>query len=790
MIGTYISALLACGASLLVGRSVLAALGRERWSWLEPAVGLAALFAVAGFFARAPGHATTAALFVALLLGAAGWIAIRRPYGYGDAVRRGLPVALLVGVLLAIPFAVTGRYGLIGVGFNNDLGLHLAWAEWLNDGLGPRPDTGYPLGPHGLATTISSLPGIGLDQAFMGLVIAIPVLTALTALAALSELGPGRRLIGATLVALSYLAVSYYAQSAFKETAEALFVVAFALALPAAWPLPRDWPGRLRALGPLAVLAAGIVFSYSIVGLAWPIAAAAIYSLSFPEIREALSPRRLGRLLARPAVLAVVVVVGIGAIFLVLVGPFGFGRSVAEVQSANTFGPVNPAEALGFWTSSNYRLDTAGGASLPWLTSAIGALALFGALAWWLGRRDYAPPAALAGGFAIYLLTLNPLSGDYIRAKALMIIAPLAMLIIVRALLSAPSPQWRIPRAAWAALAIVFIAGASYSSLLVLRDTAVGPPGHGAELRAFLPEVAGEDVLYAGQDRFAQWELRGSDTRIPLIEFENDEVEQRSTKPFDTGVAYSPIDFDSFTPSTLDRFDYVVTTRAAYASKAPPNFRAVAETDSYILWKRTGPTPKKRAILLEGGAPAALLDCVAPETRLIVELPGRASIFPTPVVGPKQAWDNGPKLHLGEESSQTLRLPRPGRWYISLQYFSPVPIELRGSQPNDLSFSSSVGGDLMRQPLPAAADGQRPNQLTLFNDGQYWPAGSVDLTTPSRVRFTVEVEEPNPLQLLTGYDGQAFLGEIAARHASSERVVPLKQACGSWVDFYSGGRQP
>ena len=766
-----------CAASLLVGRSLLAAMGRERWSWLEPSVGLAALFAVAGFFARAPGHATGAALFVAALVVAAAVVAFRRPYRYGDAVRVGLPVALVVLALLAIPFAVTGRLGLIGVGFNNDLGLHLAWAEWLRDGLGPTPDTGYPLGPHGLATTVSALPGIGLDQAFMGLVIAIPVLTALTALAAVGELGAGRRLIATVLVALSYLAVSFYAQSAFKETAEALFVVAFAIAMPAAWPIPRDWPGRLRTLGPLAVLAAGIVFSYSFPGLAWPVAAAAIFALSIPEVRQALSPRSLRRLLARPAVLVGAVLVGVGVIFLGLVGPFGFGRSVAEVQSANTFGPVNPTEALGFWTSSNYRLDTAGGARLPWLTSAIGALALFAALAWWLKRREYALPAALGGGFAIYLVTLNPLSGDYIRAKALMIIAPLAMLIIVRALLSAPPPQWRFPRAAWAALAIVFCAGAAYSSLLVLRDTAISPAGHGAELRAFLPEVAEKDVLYAGQDRFAQWELRGSDTSIPLIEFENDRVEQRSTKPFDTGVAYSPIDFDSFTPATLDRFEYVVTTRAAYASKAPPNFRAVARTPSYILWKRTGPTPKKRATLLEGGAPAALLDCRAPETRLIVELPGAASVFPTPAVGPKEAWDQGAKLGLGEETSQELRLG-PGRWNLSLQYFSPVALRLQ---------APAVGLD---QELPAASDGQRPNQLSLFNDGQYWPAGSIEVDSSEQVRFTIEVDEPNFLQRLSGYDGEAFVGELTARPVGPERRVALAQACGSWVDFYTGGRQP
>ncbi len=787
MIATYISAALICALSLLVGRSLLAALGLERWSWLEPATGLAALFAVAGFFARAPGHATTAGLFIVLLLVAAAAL-LGRPYGRGESSRGALGAAIAIAALLAIPFAINARWGLIGVGFNNDLGLHLAWAEWLKNGLGPRPDTGYPLGPHALATTISAIPGIGLDRAFMGVVIAIPVLTGLTALAALRGLAPGRRALAAVLTALPYLAASYFAQSAFKETAEALFVLAFAIALPAAWPIPSDRAGRLRTLGPLVVLAAGIVFSYSIAGLAWPIATIAIYSLSIAEIRQALAPRQLRRTIARPWILGAV---ALAAIVVVggLVGPFGFGRSFAEVQGANTFGPVNPSEALGFWTSSNYRLDTAGGAHLPWLTSAIGALALFAGLAWWLGRREYAVPAALAGGFLIYLATLLPLSGDYVRAKALMIIAPLVMLIAVRALLSAPPAEWRVPRAAWAALGVVFVIGAAYSSLLVLRDTPVGPPGHGAELRAFASTVDGKSVLYAGQDRFAQWELRGSDTEIPLIEnSDNPTVQERPTKPFDTGVSYSPIDFDSFNSATLDRFDYVVTTRAAYASKSPPNFTAIARTPSYILWKRTGRTPRKRTTLLEGGAPAAPLDCNAPEARLIVGLPGRASIYPAPVIGPKEGWDNGFRLGLGESTSQILSLPA-GRSNFSLQYFSPVPIRLTitpvtGSAGYTLVLATRDGK------LPAALDGQRPNQLSLFNDGQYWPAGSVDLPRAARLRFTVSVDDPSTLQRLSGYGGEAFLGELTARPVGPERNVALKKACGSWVDHYSGGRQP
>jgi hypothetical protein len=776
MVPTYISAAVVCAASLLVGRSLLAVLGERRWTWLEPAVGLAALLTVAGFFARAPGHATTAAVFVIALLVAA-IVGLRMPYARDDAVRAGWPVVAVVAILLAIPFAISARWGLIGVGFNNDLGLHLQWAEWLKNGLGPAPDRGYPLGPHGLATTLSIIPGIGLDKAFTGLVIAIPILTALTAVGALRELGLGRRTFGAALVALAYLAVSYYAQSAFKETAEALFVLAFAIALPAAWPLPNHLRGRLRALGPLAVLAAGIVFSYSFAGLAWPLAAIFIFGLTFPEFRQALRPRRLWRTVSRPAVWIGGAIVLLAVVVLAIAGPFGFGKSFTEVQGANTFGPVNPAEALGFWTSANYRLDTAGGAHLPWLTSAVAALALVAGVAWWVRRGDYALPAALGGAILIYLATLTPLSGDYVRAKALMIIAPLVMLIVVRALLSAPIPEWRLPRPAWTALAVVFFAGAVYSSLLVLRDVPIGPPGHGIELRAFASQVDGKSVLYAGQDRFAPWELRGADTRIPLVEFPDDLVQERPTKPFDLGVAYSPIDFDSFTPGTLDRFDYVVTSRAAYASKAPPNFRRVGRTRSYILWKRVGRTPRKRSTLLEEGAPAALLDCAAPETRIMLDRPGTASIFPTPVIGPKDGWDNGSTPGLGSETSQTLDLPA-GHWDLSLQYFSPVSIRLQ---------APAAGLD---EHLPAALDGQRPNQITLVNDGQYWPAGTFDLRAPTRVRFTVSVKGSTPLQSFVGYDARASLGELTARPVGQERRASLKAACGSWVDFYSGGRQP
>ena len=155
MIGTYASAALICAASLLVGRAILSLAGTAR----------VVLAGAGGRLRRAahrrpacwrgrPGTATTRdARRSSLLVVAAAVVALasgRVRGAPGALLRDGLPVARSSSSLvLAIPFAVSGRWGLLGVGFNNDLGLHLAWAEWLRSGFGPAPDAGYPLGPHG-----------------------------------------------------------------------------------------------------------------------------------------------------------------------------------------------------------------------------------------------------------------------------------------------------------------------------------------------------------------------------------------------------------------------------------------------------------------------------------------------------------------------------------------------------------------------------------------------------------------------------------------------------------------
>lgn len=809
MIGTYASAALICAASMLVGRAILglAGGGGSRY-WLAPAVGFGAMITVTGFLARAPGHATSAALGAIALIVAAALVLWRRPGRAEASIWPGLLVAVLVALVLSIPFAISGRWGLLGVGFNNDLGLHLAWAEWLRSGLGPMPEAGYPLGPHALADTVAVLPGIGLGQAFVGEILAIGILTALTALVALGDLRPGRRIAAATLVAITYLGASYYAQGTFKETAEALFVLAFAVYL---FDLDRrrdsketdgivsgPSAGWWWVLVPLA-LAGGIFFSYSFAGLAWPVAILVFWAATVPEIRAGMRPARLARTLLRPKPLLAIVVLGGLTATLMLVGPFAFVHGFNRVAGTNTYGPVSPLEALGVWPSSNYRLSAAGGAHLTGLAGAIGVLAVVLGSAWWLRRREFAVPVALAACAVLYLAALAT-SGEYSQAKALMIAAPLAMLAAIRPLLfelplrgrhfsreatematavggepaapgSPPADAWRL---GWGVLAVAFVAGAVYSSLLVLRDTPVGPPGHGAELRAFMPTLRGEPVLYAGQDRYAAYELMGADTHVPLVEFPDADVSASPEKPFDTGDAYSPIDFDSFSQATLARFPYVITGRAAWNSEAPRGFRRVAATPSYLLWQRVGPLPRDRHVLLEGTEPAAHADCAAPELQILTANPGRASLFGGAAVGGKERWSPGAELETGQSTSQALRLPA-GEWDLSLQYFSP--------------FGLTLSAPGLHQSLKAAQDGQRPTTISLASNGQFWPAGKVH-SDGGTIRFTVTADDPSTLQRVTGYSGRAVLGELAAARAEPRRIVPLNQACSSWIDWYEAEEAP
>jgi hypothetical protein len=116
-----------------------------------------------------------------------------------------------------------------------------------------------------------------------------------------------------------------------------------------------------------------------------------------------------------------------------------------------------------------------------------------------------------------------------------------------------------------------------------------------------------------------------------------------------------------------------------------------------------------------------------------------------------------------------------GAWNLSVQYFSP--------------FGLTLGAPGFEEPLKAALDGQRPNTISLANNGQFWPAGRF-VSKGGRTTFTLKAADASGLQNLTGYDGRAYVGELVAVRDEPHRTVPLSQACNGWIDWYQSHALP
>ena len=541
MVATYAAVLLICGASLALGQATIALCGVGRWSWLAPAVGIALLCAVCWGTVRLPGHgAISAALVLVLVLGSVAYL-WSRPQEGGEALRVGAPVALLALIATAIPFLAEGHFGILGTSFNPDMSQHLLAAARLAEGESSQLlHQGYPLGPHSIVVALNKGLGIGLVQGFSGLMIAVATLASLTTLTAFRDQLWPLRIAAALVVGLTYMAASYFAQGSFKETMQALFFLAFVLALRESSRNP-EWRQLPLRFVPAALLAVGSAYTYSFPGLIWLLGAAAIWALlelgvnrfrpsaggaaggTAPEDALATgggggSPAATGPAAWRPVLYAVL-------LFAVLIAP-EIGRMI-DFHSfetfdpngpglGNLFGQISPFEGFGIWPSGDFRL-TPGAGAVPALGYYAGAafatiLLLYGLVLCWR-RRESAVLAGLAAAALAYAAAR--LGGTpYTAAKAIEVGAPLAALAIVLPLLRRP--------VAW-----VYLLAAAGCSLLALANAPVGPGSYSPALTGFRGEVGeGPTLVLASRQLLADehgtpyiaWELRGGRVCIAAAE--------------------------------------------------------------------------------------------------------------------------------------------------------------------------------------------------------------------------------------------------------------------------------
>src|SRR4029077_20539521 len=270
-------------ASLLLGSAIMGIPGLPRHSAVGPATGISALLVICGIAIKLPGHAVTAAAVTGVaLLGC--FVVFGRTRVPAGAVRIGAIVAVIgAALVVAIPFATSGRVGILGQGLvNDDMASHLLFTEWLTSHARPTPDVikaAYPLGPHAIVAATAKVSGASLIQGFAGLTGAIAVLLALTAYGVLGGIRGWLRVPAAVLAASPYLAAAYLAQGAFKEPLLALALLGFALSLPALRGVWSGAGGSARAVIPLGVIAAGTIYNYSFPGMAWLLGAAIVWML-------------------------------------------------------------------------------------------------------------------------------------------------------------------------------------------------------------------------------------------------------------------------------------------------------------------------------------------------------------------------------------------------------------------------------------------------------------------------------------------------------------------------------
>jgi len=513
VIGTYAAVAAICVSSLAIGQAAVLLCGGRRWSWLAPAVGLALLCALCWGTVRLPGDGVVSAVVVLVLALVAGAYLWRRVEGTGEALRVGWPVALAALLAASLPFAVEGHFGILGTSFNPDMSQHLLAADRLAEGHSSQLlNQGYPLGPHSIVVALNKGLGIGLVQGFSGLTVAVAILACLTALVAFADLPFLPRTVGALLVGIAYVVASYFAQGAFKETMQALFLLAFVLALREA---DRRWSELPLRYVPAALVAVGSVYTYSFPGLIWLGGAAVLWAI-----------------FTRPAVKAL----GLALLtFLVLVLP-ELGRMI-DFHSfetfdpngpglGNLFGQISPFEALGIWPSGDFRLAPGDGA-VPALAYYLGiafalALLVYGVVHLWR-RRETAILSGLAAAALAYAAAR--IGGTpYTAAKAIEISAPMVALAILLPLLGQavrfiPAIGGKVaPQRLAPAAAAIFVAAAGVCSLLALANAPVGPTAYSSTLSDYRKLVGEGPTLVVASPQlleeehggpFISWELRG-----------------------------------------------------------------------------------------------------------------------------------------------------------------------------------------------------------------------------------------------------------------------------------------
>lgn len=754
MVGIIVSAVLVCASALILGQAALKICGIREWSWLAAPVGLAIEMLVAIPAIHVPGRAATTAVALAVLtVASAAWVlrdrSMRPPLA-------GLLAVTPVALLTMVPFAAAGRAGILGVSIDNDMAAHLLYAEDYRSAAasaisGLAPD--YPIGPHALAATLAEGLGLGVQTTFVGLTAAAVMVLAWTTLAGLISLERIGRLgqtFVATVAGTPFLVAAYYGQGSFKELMQAAFVLGTAAALAGAVASAT----RLRWV-PIAVLTAGAISVYSVDGLPWIVgliggatAVAVLRRKASPHAVLAAARAELASSAIAVGVLAILLAPQIPRLRSFIASDLSVNGTLVPASAlGNLAGPLPFWEAFGTWDNPDYRFPPTDQFSTGMWTAVVLGLAALGVV-WCIRRRAWLLPIAALVATAIWIVSDREQS-PYVAAKALVILAPIVLLLAARPLVErhASDPRWwRMLAPALALVLAIKIVAASWQAL---RFSTVGPTTHLTELRSLRPLLAGKPTLFLGDDDFIAWELAGVPVTAPVIGFQV--LPSKQPKQWVPGDA---LDIDSVQADAINARDWVITTRDAAGSEMPPQLELVRQTRDFALWRRTG-TVQPRDVLAEGDAGGAVLDCASTIGRGILRGGGEA------LIRPASSGVGVPGIPPGSSVVTGLKLA-PGTYDLGMSYVSAEPVTIQ------------IVGQLTTV-MPASLD--RP--------GPRWPIGRVTIAAgegPLQIKFREHRTWLTPASAATSPS------TIVATPVGDTAVVPVRQACGKYVDWYTPAR--
>lgn len=708
-----------------------------------------------------PGRCTTVAILLGgLTIAAIVWCGLapaHRPPLFG------LLAAAPVGFLVLMPFLAAGRAGILGVSVNNDMSAHMLWVDaYISPAVAAVTSlpTDYPLGPHAMVALITNGFGIQVDQAFAGWTMALPLLNAWTALAVAPRASWLVKVAVATVVGMPFLVAAYYGQGAFKEVLQAGLVLAVALLLAGFGPTLRR--GRWV---PFALLIGGIVSVYSIAGLPWPfvfvglwLAGIVAMSIRRHDLKGLVSAarRQLPPLGIGCAILVIALLPQVHRLIQFISlrsGTNGTGISTEDI--GNLIGAVPGWEALGVWSTPDFRLPASGALTANVWMALIGVLVVVGA-AWAIRRGRWLLPLAAAGGILIWALSTASQS-PYVAAKGLVVASPLVLLLAVLPLTDSKADRPRWWMIAVPVVGLILAVSVGVSDVRALRISPIGPTNHARELSSLRSALAGQPTLFLGEDDYVAWELAG----VPVESPESGGGEPLPMRPQKAWAYGKALDFDSVDAATLNEYDWVITTRDAAGSAPPPQLHLVRTTSNYALWHRVGQV-QERSLLAEGDMAGRVLECRTPRGRAIVKAGGVAAVRAKPVVVP------APAIGPGGTVSGQLQLP-PGTWDLEAPYTSPLPVQVRWWLNHYVGLrDQTVGG--FHATLPANLD--RP--------GPRWPIGRITVRHRRPLTITFHVEGT----ALTPATSVAVINAVVATRVAPERIVPIARACGGYVDWY------